>query len=268
MKIKKTILDCVYVSVLMCGFCFFSAALDPQGPLAFSMTGSGRAVVQGGAEYHLLNPAEVIHSTGFSAGAYYIFSAKNRKPVWGVSLSENRHFPLAFSYIKQRESEEQYFSMSTAGFITPGWSLGLSVSRWQTVKGADWNIQSGVLIKPKGSAFSLGAVWDHILPLKGAFENKRRWAFGMAYKLYEELYLRADALYNKQEKWQVAGGVEGVFSRFLVLRFSGGWHFTERVLLFSGGIGVETKQISLDYGLSQLEKEKYWLHTINARLSF
>ena len=261
-----------YPLLLICGllsFCFLSSALDPQGPLALSMGGSGRAVTQAGAEYHLINPAGLIHASGFHAGAYYMFEVKERKPAWGFSLSETRQVPLALSYIKERQSEEQYFSISTAGFVVPGWSLGLSLSRWQTAQEeANWNIQTGILIKPPQSSFAVGATWDHILPLEGAFEEKRRWGFGLAYKLYEGFFLRADAFYNQNTKWLTAGGVKAVFSKFLVLRLASHWHFTKEIFLFSGGIGLETPQISLDYGLSQMGEEKDWLHTINVRFVF
>ena len=152
---------------------FFSLALDLRGPLALSMSGSGRAATQSGAEYHLINPAGLVHASGFSSGTYYMFEvAEKRKPVWGVSLSETRQIPLALSYIKKRHSKEQYMSVSTAGFVVPGWSLGLSLSRWQIDQGANWNMQAGILVKPTSSSFALGATWDHILPLEGAFEKK------------------------------------------------------------------------------------------------
>lgn len=248
---------------------FFSLALDPQGPLALSMSGSGRAATGSGAEYHLINPAGIAHSSGFSSGAYYMFEvAKKRKPIWGVSLSETRQFPLALSYIKKRHSEEQYMSVSTAGFVVPGWSLGLSLSRWEQNKKANWNMQAGILVKPPQSSFAVGATWDHILPLEGAFEKKRKWGLGLDYNFYKGFFLRADAFYNQNTRWLVAGGIKAIFSDFLVLRFSALWHLQQKVFLFSGGMGLETGQISLDYGFSRWEREQAWLHTINVRFSF
>ena len=261
-----------YKKILLCFFLpiisLVSLALDPKGPLALSMSGSGRATSQSGAEYHLINPAGVMYSSGFSSGAYYMFAvAKKQKPVWGVSLSETRQFPLALSYIKERYSEEQYMSVSTAGFIVPGWSLGLSLSRWQTDQDTNWNIQAGVLVKPSESSFSLGATWDHILPLEGAFEKKRKWGLGLEYKFYEGFFLRADAFYNENTRWLTAGGIKATFNDFLILRLSTLWHLHQKTILFSGGIGLETKHISLDYGLSEWERRQTWLHTINVRFS-
>ena len=83
---------------LIC-FGFLSFALEPQGPLALSMSGSGRAAVQRGAEYHLLNPAALIHSYSFSGSAYYIFEQKTEKPYWGVSLLENRTLPVSYTHL-------------------------------------------------------------------------------------------------------------------------------------------------------------------------
>ena len=81
---QKKVLGLFYFGVLYCLFCFgFStSALEPQGPLALSMSGSGRAAIQRGAEYHLLNPAALIHSYSFSGSAYYIFEQETEKPYW------------------------------------------------------------------------------------------------------------------------------------------------------------------------------------------
>ena len=258
------------IFILLCVFCAPAAALDPQGPLSLAMGGSGRAVTQKGAEYHLLNPANLIHSQNFHGEGFYVFGQDKRKPYWGVSLTENRQVPLALSYIRERESEEQYLSISTAGFILPGWSLGLSLSRWQQMEKEDayWNIQSGILIKPKQSSFSIGATWDHILPIKGPYTGKRRWGLGLGYQVYKWLYLRADGLYSEEKKWLFCGGGETLISGFLILRLGGRWYLTQKKFLFSGGIGLTAKQLAVDYSISQNEDTKQWLHAITARGSF
>ena len=254
--------------IFLLPFGFFASALDPQGPLALSMSGSGRAITQTGAEYHLLNPASLIYPQFFHAAGFYVFELEDRKPYWGISLLENRQIPLALSYIKERKSEEQYLSISTATFLIPGWSLGLSLSRWQTKQDTNWNIQSGFLIKPQQSSFSIGATWDHILPLEGAFKGKRTWGLGLAYTLYKWLHLRADTIYNQKKTWEVAGGIESIISGFLIVRVGSRWHFTNKTLLFSGGMGLQTKQISVDYSLSQNEHTTQWLHALNVRSVF
>ena len=242
-------------------------ALDPEGPLSFSLSHTGRALIFAPAEYHLLNPATLAHSTGFNAGAYYLFGTGRRKPAYGVSLSENRKLPLALSYIRERRSDERYLSLSTAGFVLPGWSLGVSLSRWQKDERADWNIQAGFLIRPKASPFSLAGVWDHILPLEGAFEHQRRWALAVGYELYKGISLRADAFYKAQEKWFIGLGLESLLSRFLALRLSAGRHFEKESFVFSGGIGLLAENMALDYGLSFLEEQDH-LHSIKVRFSF
>lgn len=255
---------------ILCIVLLFSSssfALDPQGPLSLSMGGAGRAV-QKGAEYHLLNPASLVHSQAFDAAGFYIFETKENKPYWGVSLMENRQIPLAISYIKERKSEVQYFSISTAAFILPGWSLGLSLSRWETSQDTNWNIQTGFFIKPKQSSFSIGATWDHILPVEGAFKGQRNWGLGLAYELYKWLHLRADILYNQKKQWTIVGGAETTINGILVLRFGSRWHLTSHTSVFSGGIGLKTKQISIDYSLSQTEHTKQWLHAFNVRSHF
>ena len=248
-------------------FSFSAFPLDPQGPLSLSLSGAGRAV-QEGAEYHLLNPAGLVHSQGFNAAAFYVFKTKERKPYWGISLMENRQIPLAISYIKERQSDEQYFSISTAAFILPGWSLGLSLSRWEIKQPANWNIQAGFLIKPQQSPLSIGVTWDHILPVEGAFKDQRKWGLGLAYELYKWLHLRTDTVYNQKKQWSIAGGAETIISRILILRLGSRYIFTDKTFLFSGGIGLKTEQISLDYGLSQTEKTKQWLHTLSVRGHF
>jgi len=250
-------------------FGFYASALYPQAPLSLSMSGSGRAIAEKGAEYHLLNPAGIIYAPAFHAAGFYVFKSEERKPYWGVSLMENRQIPIALSYIKKRQSEEQYISISTAAFILPGWSLGLSLSRWKTDQDTNWNIQAGFLIKPKQSPFSIGATWDHLLPVEeGAFKDKRQWALGGEYKLYKWLHLRADGIYHQKEHWLISGGVETTISGFLVVRFASRWRFARKAFVFSGGVGLETKQIALDYGLSQTENKKQWLHTVNVRGQF
>ena len=245
-------------------YCSFTSALDPQGPLSLSMSGAGRAIYKG-AEYHLLNPASLVHLPGFQAAGFYVFETESKKPYYGISMMENRQIPLALSYIKERQSGEQYLSISTAAFILPGWSLGLSLSRWETKQDTNWNIQAGFFIKPQQSPFSIGATWDHLLPVEGAFEGRRQWGLGLAYVLYKWLHLRADTIYNQKEEWKVAGGPEIIIANFLILRFGSGWHLADKTFLFSGGLGLETKNISLDYGLSQDKEKKEWLHSLNIR---
>ncbi len=253
-------------------FCFLllmtgpalAGALDPKGPLALSLSQSGRALTFAPAEYHLLNPAVIAHSAGFNGSAYYFFGTNTRNPAYGLSLSENRKLPFALSYIKERKSDEQYLSISTAGFVLSGWSLGLSVNRWQRNNSAEWNIQAGVLVRPKGSPFSFSAGWDYILPLKGAFKNKRQWAFGFSWNVYKGISFRTDAVYNVQGKWFAGAGLESLLSKFLVLRLSAGRDFKEQTFVFSGGLSLLAKNLSLDYGLSYLPTKQY-LHTISAR---
>lgn len=244
-------------------------ALEPQGPLALSMSGSGRAAVQRGAEYHLLNPAALIHSYSFSGSAYYIFEQKTEKPYWGVSLLENRHIPLALTYMRQRNSSEQYINLSTAGFVLDGWSLGLGVTRWTTEEDeSNWNIQTGFLIKPQGAAFSIGFTWDYILDLTGEFEGRRKWGLGLAYELYHWLHLRMDTIYNQQKKWSLAGGGEATISQFLILRLASCWLAEDNTFLFSGGIGLTAKHMAIDYSLSQSKKTQDWVHAINVSTQF
>ena len=118
---------------LSCSFlfaCSMVTALEPEGPLALSMSGAGRAITKG-AEYHLLNPASLIHFKGAQGSGFYMFGLEKQKPYWGLSLVENQQIPLGLSYIREWGGQAQYLSFSTAGFILPGWSLGLSLSRWQ-----------------------------------------------------------------------------------------------------------------------------------------
>ena len=256
---------CLWTSLSL--FCPLTFALNPKGPLALSMSGSGRAIYKG-AEYHLLNPASLVQLPGFQAAGFYVFETENKKPYYGFSVMENRQIPLALSYIRETETGEQYLSISTAAFILPGWSLGLSLSRWETKQDTNWNIQAGFFIKPQRSPLSIGATWDHILPVKGVFEGQRQWGLGLAYELYKWLQLRADTVYNQKKEWKIAGGPKLTIADFLIVRFGSGWDLAHDTFLFSGGLGLETKNIALDYGLSQ-EKEnnkaKTWLHTLNIR---
>ena len=286
----------------------FATALEPKGPLALSMSGSGRAITKG-AEYHLLNPASLIHFKGAQGSGFWTFGLEKQKSYWGVSIVENQKIPLGLSYIREWGSKTQYLSFSTAAFILPGWSMGLSLSRWQAEPlgrvspapmaeptsqveiskksqsankalssdlpdskddkaEASWNVQAGLLIKPAGSPFSIGAVYDHILPLKGAFKGQRKWALGMGFALYEWLSLRADALYNTNSQWAVAGGAEATVSKFLILRLANQWDFKDKNWLFSGGLGLTAKNMALDYGLSRTAGTKRWQNTLSVRFAF
>ena len=241
-------------------------ALEPKAPLPLALGEAGRAVVQKGAEYHLLNPAGVVFSKNFQGEAFYVFSPEGIKSYWGFSLMENRQLPLAFSYIKERMSEEQYLSLSTSALILPGWGLGLSVSRWQkTEEEAYWNIQTGLLVKPKQSSFSIGATWDHILPLKGPYTGKRRWGLALAYQLYDWLEFRTDGLYHSEKKWLALAGVEALVSGFLILRLGGRWRVKDQKFTFSGGLGLTSKYLAFDYSLSQGEDSQKWFHAIVLR---
>ena len=244
---------------------FVAFALEPQGPLALSMSGSGRGIPKG-AEYHLLNPASLIHFKGVQGAGFYMFKVDKQKPYWGVSLVENQKIPLGLSYIREWDSSNQYLSFSTAGFVLPNWSVGVSLSRWKKNENAHWNVQGGLLIWPEKSPFSIGAVYDYILPLKGAFEGRRKWSLGLAYTLYQWLSLRTDILYNREQKWTLAGGAEATLSSFLVLRLSSRWH--DKKWLFAGGLGVTAKNMALDYGLSQQKNLGKWQNTLNVRFAF
>ena len=255
------------VKILFC-FPFFASALNPAGPLALSFGNSGRATFQKGAEYHLLNPAGVAHVQGFQGAGFYAFKTEESKAYWGMSLLENSGLPVSFSYLRERESGDQYFQLSVASFILPGWSLGLGLSRWEAHEKANWNFQAGFMIKPERSTFSVGITWDHILPLEGAYKGERKWGLGLAYEPYEWLHLRTDTIYNPEKKWSVAGGGMFTIAQVLILRLGGQWHFTDKVFLFSGGIGLTSQKMGLDYGLSQTQKNQEILHTLNIRGAF
>ncbi len=242
-------------------------ALTPKGPLALSFSGSGRAVTKKGAEYHLLNPASIVHAQTLHSQGFYGFKTKESKAFWGFSIMENSSFPISFSYLRERESGAQYMSLGVAGLLLSGFSLGLNVSRWETDKATNWNLQAGLLIKPPRSPFSLGVTYGPILPLEGAYKGERKWGLGLAFEPYKWLSLRADTLYNPDKKWSVAGGGMFTVAKFLVFRLSSQWQFTDEVFLLAGGVGVFAKNFGLDYGLSQ-QKTKEILHTLNVHGSF
>ena len=248
-------------------FCPFAVALTPKGPLTLAFSGSGRAVTKKGAEYHLLNPASIVHAQTLHGQGFYGFKTKESKAFWGVSIMENSSFPISFSYIRERESGDQYMSLGTAGLLLPGFSLGVNVSRWEIDKDTNWNLQAGLLIKPPRSPFSLGFTYGPILPLEGAYKGERKWGLGLAFEPYKWLSLRADTLYNPDKKWSVAGGGMFTVAQFLVFRLSSQWQFTDEVFLLAGGVGVFAKHFGLDYGLSQ-QKTKEILHTLNVHGSF
>ena len=277
MNIKKITSHVCFLSFFLSLSTF---ALKPEGPLALSMSGAGRAITKG-AEYQLLNPASLIHFKGAQGSGFYTFGLKTQKPYWGLSIVENQQIPLGVSYIREWDSSDQYLSFSTAGFILPGWSVGLSLSRWQTSQTnkviatsskaenkASWNVQGGVLIRPQDSPLSIGATYDYILPLKGAFEEQRKWALAISLELYKWLAFRTDALYNIKSKWTLAGGATATISQFLILRLANRWHIKEKKWLFSGGLGLTAKNMALDYGLSQTKETKNWQHTISVRFAF
>ena len=272
----------VFIFCIFCLYPFEAPALQPQGLLALSMSGAGRAITKG-AEYHLLNPASLIHYKGTQGSGFYMFGHEDQKPYWGLSLVENQQIPLGLSYLRQWDGSDQYLSLSTAGFIVPGWSVGLSLSRWevginpnsatkstskkQKTK-AYWNVQAGVLIRPEKSPLSIGAVYDHILPLKGAFKEQRRWALAFSFEIYRWLKLRADVLHNTQSQWTVAGGAEALVSGFLTLRLANRYNFKDEKWLFSGGLGLTAQSMALDYGLSQTPDTKAWQHTVGVQFAF
>ena len=252
--------------------CFPTWAFQTQGPLSLALGGAGRAATKE-AEYHLLNPASLMSHTGFSGSIFYNFAVDQNKPYWGGSFKENRRIPLALSYIKERETEQQYLQFSTAGLILPGWSLGISASWWKENSTSDeWNIQAGLLINPPQTRFSLGFVWDYILPLKGPFKNKRTYGVGVAYAPYKWLNLIADALYNPHTKWMLAGGGEITLSKFLVLRAGSRWEKENSSFRFSGGVSLKAQTMALDWSVSQIQTptstQNKWLNTLSFRGSF
>ena len=241
----------------------------PQGPLAISLGGSGRAVVQKGAEYHLLNPATVVHTTGrLKSEGFYIFEAGGKPDYWGISLMENSQLPLALSYIRERDSNNQYIVLSTSAYILPDFSLGASLARATEFEDSYWNVQVGLLVRPPGGSFSLGATWEHLLPVQeGVFKDLEQWAVAGAYDFKNWLSLRLDGIYSSQNKWTVAGGLELTFSDFLVFRGGIARQFKAEAWEFSGGLGVKAQQISVDYSLSRLE-EKNWRQGISISGNF
>ena len=249
--------------------CFAAAGQASfTAPLALAFGGAGRGAAFAGAEYHLLNPAGLSLLKRPQAAGFYVFG-EDLKPYWGVSFAESMHTPAAVSFIKNWEQETNQLTLSLAGLILPGWSLGISFTRRQNIQNTNWNVQTGILIKPKGqNRFSLGVVWDHLLPQEGGFKDQGRMGGGAYYKVNKTINLRADALYNTSFKnWTVIGGVESTFSRFLALRAAFKWSEQQNTFFYSGGIGLEGKALQADYSLSQ-NKQNGLTHAWNIRSVF
>ncbi len=259
--------SCVRVLLFLLLLSSNAFALKLEGPLIFSMSGSGRASVGKGVEYHLLNPALFVFSRSTQASGFYMFDQENS--YWGISLSENRTLPLALSWIQKKNSEKRILVLSTAGFVTSGWAIGLSVVRQVQAEGiADWNAKAGFLIRPKNSLISLGANWDYFLPLKKNFIGEKNLGIGLHYKASPWLQLNLDGMYKmEQKKWYLSLGTQGVLSKIFVIRLSSEWDAHEQKILYSGGLGLKAKQIQADYSIGKREDSR-WLQGVNIRANF
>ncbi len=241
----------------------------PASPLALAMGGSGRAFVEKGAEYHLLNPAGIALSKQMQSAGFYVFG-DHINPYWGVSISDIQPAPLALSFMKEWDSETQILVLSLAGLILPGWSLGLSIHRQQNSETTNWNGQIGLLIKPKRqNRFAIGTVWDQILPLEKSLENHKKWGIGISYQIHPSSSIQVDTVYHftKPSHLQIIASMESLLSQFLVLRISGQWSENTRVVLYSGGLGLKGKIIQADYSLSQ-QVNSNLIHAWTIRTTF
>ncbi len=274
------------VFVILFCFCALAEEANLVAPLALSMGGAGRASVGKGAEYHLLNPAGVAHTKQTQSAGYYIFGDLPN-PYWGISLSENNRLPIGASFIKQWDTKKYILAASLAGFIVPGWSLGVSIKRLYHEIESGWSMQSGILIKPKGQkVFSLGVVWNHILVSNKAFKANEQIGLAASYLVNQWLYVHADAIYYlpttsvsttselvtnrtkpSQKKWMIIGAIETIFSQFLVFRMSARWDVVTGAIFYSGGSGLQGKRIGLDYSIYQNDKQN-WIHGWNIHTAF
>ena len=269
-------------------FCFYVSAEEVNfvAPLALSMGGAGRAAVEKGAEYHLLNPAGIAHTKQTQSAGYYIFGDLPN-PYWGISLSENKRVPIGASFIKQWEAKKHILAVSLSGFVLPGWSLGFSVKRLYYETEAGWSAQSGILIKPEGqNVFSVGAIWDHILVSNESFKMAEQLGLAASYRVNRWLHIHVDAIYylsaasvstvsklvtdlkkSTQSKWRVIGALETVFSQFLIFRAGARWNAASGAILYSGGGGLQGKTIGFDYSIYQNNAQN-WIQGLNIRTSF
>jgi len=240
-----------------------------EAPLILAMEGAGRAVIRKGLEYHLVNPASAVYFRRTQSMGFYVFDED--ASYWGFSLLEGRYTPFILSWIGERESKQQMLVISVAGNILPGWSLGLSLSRWQNKMAEHyWNMQSGLMIRPKGQeALTLGLTWDHILPLKGVFKNERKWGLGIGYQIQSWLNIRSDMTYypfhSMDDRWFIIGGMDVILAQFLVLRGATRWNMTAHVFQFSGGWGLHGKYFHFDHSIRR-HQDMSWIHGFSVRM--
>ena len=259
--------------------CFFAHAEIGyfMPPITLSQSGSGRAAINKASEYHLLNPASIAH-LGKASGAVH-FMGDTSDPYWGLSVVENNRMPIGISFLKHHASDKQILVLSLAGFVVPGWGLGFSLKRLAGFEKTAWHIRSGVLIKPSGSnKLSLGATWEHIFSPQPAFYIYEQIGAGLAYQVNQWLHLQVDVISDLSSNskamelasWKknlhFAGGMETVFSQFLVLRTGAVWYIDSDTIVYSGGVGVRGKTIGVDYSFS-LSAEK-WVYAWNVHASF
>lgn len=265
----SAVLFLFWINIFIILFCRFSSGtLHHQDYLAISMSGSGRAVTAENIQNHMLNPASLIYPQSFQISSFY--STKNisetkKFSTWGISIIENQAIPIAISYIKQRETKEQYIHISTASFLAPSWSLGLSLSHWKKTKtDSHWNIHTGFLIQPLKSPIAIGITADNLLPIQD--KNKKIYGIGIVYTPINWIQLRTDTTYDYTNTWKYMGGIKISLHNFFILKTGIIWNSSDKKSLFSGSVELKSPNISVEYSLKQNNTKKQYIYLIQVQL--
>ena len=221
-------------------------------PAHLSFSGAGSASLKPGL-FYLLNPALLSFNPSELAMAYS-FNKTHQTGMLAL-VDRKTRIPLGITYhrfLENREFSFQKVSVTWANTFRSFLSVGVTVHRYEKVKNhVEWNGDTGaVLALGKQMAFSL--VLKNILLEKG---RQRVWTAGFFKSLSSFLNLQMDLSLKPSEKhWFVTGGFETLFYKFLSLKGGGFWSFRDQKPFFSGGVGLKSVRLNLEYGF-QLQGE-------------
>ena len=238
------------------------------------MGDSGFAVIEP-SECIYLNPACIAHYKSYevamSAGTGAELEGQ-KASFLGVSFSDNKEgtiFPASFSYLRQRWQENegqssqdrQTYALSTARFLAPRLSLGLSYQySHRASKDVAQGVHGGILYTPSPR---LG------LALVGHSVGKEPFYWGVgAYYLHTSRWRVSSDLsfFPETGSLDLGGGIETWLNNFVILRLGFKHSEMEQMGKWTTGFGLFLARFRLNYSYQQVRRSGDGLHAVDIKI--
>jgi hypothetical protein len=264
----------VLLSLVLLPFAAKSQVFTPT--IAGAMGGAGRAAIDGG-ESALLNPASIAHMREYYFGAHY---QRGEHPHEGdysryaIQLTDGTSdlVPGGASIYRQKidlpngagSRTDQDIQIGVAGFVIPGFALGVSghyfTQSGQGRDNAQWNGTMGVIFSPNDH-LGIGLVGYDIAPISTDALMDRKLiptlALGVHYVLSDLLRLRLDLVrpdiqpLYANHRINAMGGLESFFATTFVFRLGAQALETADQMNLTTGFGYHGPRLSVDYSFQK-----------------